>query len=129
MAIRTSKKTVTFTKPFVLGGFDEVLPAGAYSVETDEELLEGVSFPAYRRILTLIHLHPRPSRPGLTRTLTIDPNELDAALQRDQAPAEVPVARDSGQEALKETPDSRREAADRQAMDRAEDDGMIVHPV
>jgi len=129
MAIRTSKKTVTFTKPFVLGGFDEVLPAGAYSVETDEELLEGVSFPAYRRILTLIHLHPRPSHPGLTRTLTIDPNELDAALQRDQAPAEVPVARDSGQEALKETPDSRREAADRQAMDRAEDDGMAVHPV
>ena len=129
MTIRTTKKTVTFRKPFVLGGFDEVLPAGAYSVETDEELLEGVSFPAYRRILTVIHLHSKPSQPGLTRTLTIDPNELDAALQRDQAPAEVPVARDSGQEVLKETPDSRREAADRQAMERGEDEGMAVHPV
>ncbi len=61
MTIRTSKKTVTFRRPFVLGGFDEVLPAGAYSVETDEELLEGISFPAYRRILTLIQLHAQPS--------------------------------------------------------------------
>lgn len=129
MTIRTSKKTVTFRNPFVLGGFDEVLPAGDYSVETDEELLEGISFPAYRRILTVIHLHPKPSHPGLTRTLTIDPNELDAAMQRDQAPAEIPVARIASQEVLKETPDSRREAADRQAMERGEDEGMAVHPV
>jgi hypothetical protein len=61
MTIRTSKKTVIFRRPFVLGGFDEVVPAGAYSVETDEELLEGISFPAYRRILTLIQLHAQPS--------------------------------------------------------------------
>ena len=45
MTIRTSEKTVTFRNPFVIGGFDEVLPAGVYSVETDEELLEGISFP------------------------------------------------------------------------------------
>ena len=88
MTIRTSKKTVTFRRPFVLGGFDEVQPAGAYSVETDEELLEGISFPAYRRVLTLIRLHAKPGHPALTRSLTIDPDELDAALKRDQAPAE-----------------------------------------
>ncbi len=89
MTIRTSKKTVTFKRPFVLGGFDEVLPAGAYSVETDEELLDSVSFPAYRRTLTVMRLHPKPTHPGLTQTLTIDPNELDAALKRDQAPSET----------------------------------------
>jgi hypothetical protein len=89
MTIRTSEKTVTFTRPFVLGGFDEVLPAGAYSVESDKELLEGISFPAYRRILTLIRLHPKPGHPGLRQTWTIDPNELDAAQKRDQAPAEI----------------------------------------
>ena len=98
MTIRTSKRTVTFARPFVLGGFDEELPAGAYSVETDEEVLEGISFPVYRRILTVIHLHANPDHPGVTQTLTIDPNELDAALVRDQAPAEVPLARDAGQE-------------------------------
>ena len=91
MTIRTTKNTVSFNKPFTLGGLDEVLPAGAYSVETDEELLEGISFPAYRRILTLIQLHAKPGHPGVTQTLTIDPNELDAALKRDRESAEMPV--------------------------------------
>jgi len=94
MTLRTSTKTVTFGRPFVLDGFDEVLPAGVYRVETDEELLEGVSFPAYRRKLTLLHLHAKPGHPGLRQTLTIDPNELDAALKRDQEPAEIPAVTD-----------------------------------
>ena len=109
MTIRTSKKTVTFRRPFVLGGFDEVLPAGAYSVETDEQLLEDISFPVYRRLLTLIHLQAKPGHPGLTQTLTIDPNELDAALKRDQAPTEIPAGRDAGPKTLKGTTESRRE--------------------
>ncbi len=76
---------MTFSKPFTLGGFDEVLPAGVYCVETEEELLDSISFTAYRRKLTLIHLRPRPGHPGVHRTLTIDPKELDAAIRRDQA--------------------------------------------
>jgi hypothetical protein len=83
---------VTFRRPFVLGGFDEVLPAGDYIVETDEEMLDGISFPAYRRISTLIYLHAKPGSPGRRQALTIDPNELDAALLRDRAPAEMPAA-------------------------------------
>lgn len=85
MKTRTSKKVVTFRRPFILGGFDEELPAGAYSVETDEELLEGISFAAYRRVSTLLHLHPKPGRSGLSEILTVDPNELDAAHARDRA--------------------------------------------
>lgn len=80
MPTRTLKKTVTFKRPFSLPGVGKELPAGAYSVETDEELLEGVSFPVYRRIATLIHLH---AHAGLTQTLTIDPMELDTAMARD----------------------------------------------
>jgi hypothetical protein len=126
--MRTSKKTVTFRKPFVLGGFDEVLPAGHYSVETDEELLEGISFPVYHRTLTVIHLQPKTNKPGLTRVLTIDPNELDAALMRDQALVELPVGRDASQETPKGTTELRQEDTNHQAMDRAEDEGMTVHP-
>jgi hypothetical protein len=107
MTTRTSNKTVTFNKPFVLGGFDEVLPAGAYRVETDEELLEGISFPAYQRILTLIHLHAKSGNPILTRTLPIDPKELQAALERDQAPAERPVDPDGDVVPHKRSGDSR----------------------
>ena len=97
MAIRTSTKTVTFKRPFVLAGFSEELPAGSYSVETDEEPIEGISFVAYRRILTVIHLRPTPGHLGITgftRMLTIDPDELEEALKRDQVLAELPVDRD-----------------------------------
>jgi len=127
MTVRTTTKTVTFRRPFVLGGSDEVQPAGAYCVETDEELLEGISFPVYRRTLTLIHLHPKPGEPGVTRTWKIDPKELEAALERDQAPAETSVGRHAGQKTPGRTTKARQEKADRQAMDRAEDEGMIVH--
>jgi hypothetical protein len=55
MTVHTSRKTVTFARPFSLSGI-KVQPAGTYTVETDEELLPGLSFPAYRRIATLIYL-------------------------------------------------------------------------
>ena len=84
MTVRTSTKTVTFRRPFNLEKIDKALLAGAYSLETDDELLEGLSFPAYRRVLTLLHLRPTRSHPGLVQTLTVDPEELDAALIRDQ---------------------------------------------
>ena len=101
-----------------MGESDEVLPAGAYCVETDEELLEDISFPGYRRILTLIHLNATSDHPGVTRTVTIDGNELDAALKRDQAPPAVPTDTDIGRRPLKVTPETCREKAD-QDVDRA----------
>lgn len=50
MTTRTNTKTVTFAHPFLLKGIDRILPAGDYRVVTDEELIEGVSFPVYRRV-------------------------------------------------------------------------------
>lgn len=90
MAIRTSERTVTFERPFVLSGFDMLLQAGAYRVEMDEELLEGISFPAFRRLSTLLHLSKVPGQPGVTQTLTVDPKDLDAALERDRALPNIP---------------------------------------
>ena len=85
MMTRTTKTTVTFARSFTFAGLGEALPAGAYEVETDEELLEGVSFPAYRRVSMMIQLPPEPGRPGQTRTLFIDPKEFAAALDRDKS--------------------------------------------
>ena len=76
---RTSRKTVTFARPFLLSGIDEVQPAGTYTVETDEELVQGVSFPAYRRTATLIFLPSRPGGAFLEQVVDIDPLELEAA--------------------------------------------------
>ena len=82
MTVRTSRKSVTFTQPFSLSGFDEVQPAGTYTVETDEELLPGLSFPAYRRVATLIFLRSRGGGP-CRGVANIDPLELQAAQERD----------------------------------------------
>lgn len=85
MATRTIKHCMTFNKPFALAGFDELLPAGQYDVEIDEELLEGPSFPVWRRQMAYLSLPASPQRPGVTRTLTVNPNDLDAALDRDRS--------------------------------------------
>ena len=83
MTVRTSRKSVTFTQPFSLSGFDEVQPAGTYTVETDEELLPGLSFPAYRRVATPIFLRSRGRGPIVEEVADIDPLELQAAQERD----------------------------------------------
>jgi hypothetical protein len=83
MTIRTSRKSVTFTRPFSLSEIDEVQPAGTYTVETDKELLPGLSFPAYRRIATLVFLRSRGGGPVAEEVVNIDPLELQAAQERD----------------------------------------------
>jgi hypothetical protein len=83
MTTRTSSQTVTFLHSFKLSGVADALPAGRYLVETDEELLQAVSFPAYRRLSTLIRLPGRPGTMELSRVVDIDPSELAAALARD----------------------------------------------
>jgi hypothetical protein len=84
MSIRTSAKTVIFSRPFSLKkGVDRVLPAGDYRVLTDEELIEGLSFPVYRRVSTMIFLPAEFHRPGSVELVTIDPLDLLAAEDRD----------------------------------------------
>jgi len=128
MMIHTYKRTVTFRQPFTLKSIDEVLPAGAYTVETDEEPLTGISFLGYRRIQTLLHLPGKPGQTGPSRLLTIDPNELDAALRYDQVSADASVFEgpENNSEKLKTIP-QRQVAEDNRAIERAEDEGMMVH--
>jgi hypothetical protein len=56
-------------------------PAGTYTVETNEELLEALSFPAWRRTATVILL--RPQGGGLGQDLEVDPAELEAVVEAD----------------------------------------------
>jgi hypothetical protein len=76
--VRTIKSTVTFHRPFSLSNVGE-LPAGTYDLEVDEEEILGVEKIAYRRVATLLFVRTA----GSTRTLAIDPNQLEAALQKD----------------------------------------------
>ena len=88
MTVRTTSKTVTFTHPFNLSGMDKVQPAGTYTVETDEELLQPSSVPAYRRIATLMRL-ARTTGTVLTQIVETNPGELAGALARDAQPDET----------------------------------------
>jgi len=54
MTIRSRRETVAFKHPFRIRGVDRLLPAGAYEVITDEEMIEGLSFAAFRRVATMI---------------------------------------------------------------------------
>ena len=85
MTTRTSRKTVTFTHPFQLNGMDEVQPAGTYTVETDEELIEGLPFLSYRRTGTFILLPLRSNGSVPGQVITIDPWELETAEKMDAA--------------------------------------------
>jgi hypothetical protein len=83
MTSRTSTKTIMFSRPFSLSGLDETQPAGNYTVQTDEEPIEGLSFLAYQRIATVIF---RPLRHGGTSSfhaIPVTPEALDAAQVQD----------------------------------------------
>ena len=84
MLTRTRDKIWTFGKPFLLKGIDRLLPAGDYRVATDEELIEGLSFPVYRRVATMIFV-PGRTQPVSVEMVSIDPADLKAAHQRDTA--------------------------------------------
>jgi hypothetical protein len=85
MTTRTRSVTVVFSRPFLLSAVGETQPAGDYVVETDEELIQTLSFPVYRRTATWLRLRPRPGAAGLDRLVNVDPAELDRALACDAA--------------------------------------------
>ncbi len=76
---RTTRASVTFRHPFELFGFDRLAPPGTYDVDTEEEIIEGNDWTAYRRIATVLHLRIG----GRTRMVTIDPEDLQFALTKD----------------------------------------------
>jgi hypothetical protein len=86
--MRTKHSVASFEAPFFLRSTGELQPAGDYAVDREEELVEQVSFPVWRRVATFIHL-PAISVAGFVRQLApIDPSELELAVVADRpAPA------------------------------------------
>ena len=89
MMKRTTTKKITFAHPFLLKGIDRTLPAGEYDVVTDEELIEGLSFPVYRRVATMMYVPAQSHRASSVEMITIDPAVLEAAQDRDAKAADA----------------------------------------
>jgi hypothetical protein len=92
MITRTSNKSVVFSQPFLLKGVGRILPPGDYRVMTDEELIEGLSFLAYRRVSTVIFVPAQSHNASSVEMVTIDPYDLQAAEDQDGAMQQVPAA-------------------------------------
>jgi hypothetical protein len=82
MSNRTHRSSITFNRPFVLKGWKEPHPAGTYALETEEELVEGLSFPAWRRVSTTI-THQTANARATTQMLPVEPADLARAQAAD----------------------------------------------
>lgn len=79
-----SKTVAVFSRPFTVPGFDEILPAGEYEIDTEVASPPDQRYPAAWKASVLVKLHPRISHPGLARTLTVSLADLDQARARDK---------------------------------------------
>src|ERR1700751_556136 len=83
MTIRSRRETLTFQHPFRIKGIDRSLPAGDYEVITDEEMIEGLSFAAYRRVATMIVVPAAPLRSSTMEMISIGSVDLSDAQRID----------------------------------------------
>jgi len=90
MSRRTTIAKAAFHRPFRIEGYDDVFKPSVYAVETDEEMLEALSFAAYRRTRAAIHLRRFECEPGDGRTAIVAGLVFDAALRRGRADNDSP---------------------------------------
>ena len=83
MTIRSRRETVRFEHPFHIKGIDRQLAPGAYEVITDEEMIEGLSFPSFRRIATMIMVPGAPPQRAVMEMISISAVDLSDAQRAD----------------------------------------------
>ena len=85
MTTRTRDTVVSFRHPFALKGVERTIPPGEYKIATEERAIEGLTFLAYRRVATSITLPASADPSASVEMVTIDPADLQGALERDWA--------------------------------------------
>ena len=89
MTTRSRRETIHFRHPFLIKGVDREVAPGAYEVVTDEEMIEGLSFPCFRRVATLIIVPAAAPRRSAKEMISISPVDLSDARRIDaNAPRE-----------------------------------------
>ena len=85
MLTRSTRSMVTFSNDFTIGDSQRELPAGTYEILVEEELLQGLSFEAYRRTATYLMVQGRGSHAGQTTMYMTTKDELEHAIACDRA--------------------------------------------
>ena len=83
MTVRTTDTKVTFRQSFMLSSLDVRQPAGICRLVIDEEETFGLSFLAYRRTATMLHIPAISIKSSRHQVVEVDPEELAAALDAD----------------------------------------------
>lgn len=81
--MRSRWETITFKYSFRIAGIDRLLLAGAYEIVTDEEMIEGLSFVAFRRVATMIMVPVAASRSSTMEMVSISSIALSDAQRID----------------------------------------------
>jgi len=82
---------VTFSNDFMIGDSQRELPPGTYEILVEEDLIQGISFEAYRRTATYLIIRGRGSNAGQTTMQVITQEELDHVIACDRALSETTI--------------------------------------
>src|SRR5439155_3904816 len=96
---RSLRETVVFKHPFRIASIERLLPAGSYEVITNEEAIEGLSFPSFRPVATMMMV-PAPPRSSFVEMVTISSIDLSDSREpmrwRPESDAPVDLANHRG---------------------------------
>lgn len=79
-----TRTVAVFSRPFIVPGHGEPLPAGDYDVETELLTPPDPQHPEAWKASVQVTLRPRTALPGLSAPLTVSLADLDAARARDK---------------------------------------------
>jgi hypothetical protein len=83
MEPRRTTETITLRRPLVLAAIGRVIEPGDYVVVTEEELIEGLSFPAFRRVSTVLFVR----QGSRVEMVDVTPTDLLAAQDLEIGPS------------------------------------------
>jgi hypothetical protein len=83
MTSRSADSIVTFKHPFVIGLHGSAFPAGSYRLTVEEELIEGLSFAAFRRTLTVLEVPAIGVPSAIRQYINVTQDDLDTTLLED----------------------------------------------
>jgi hypothetical protein len=83
LTIKTTRAVASFSEPFSLRNVEGVQPAGEYVVYPEDELIEGLSRVAYRRVSTILQTPSLSSPHEQSHLVSISATELETALMID----------------------------------------------
>jgi hypothetical protein len=85
MTTRSRREQIVFKHSFRIKGIERELAAGTYEVVTDDEMIEGLSFPCFRRVATMIMVPGASPRSSSVEMISVSPLDLSNAQDTDAA--------------------------------------------